>query len=106
MFSTVFTSLTLLLLVISFVFFLTLFLFSQKTFVLINLMQFSQRKFAVTSVINIYTTISELWVHLEYDHLYIPLTFKQGKLQPQTSIFPGSKNPLPIKPAVAWVKIS
>ena len=35
-------------------------------------MQFLQRKFAVTSAIKIYTKMWELWVHPDYDHLYIP----------------------------------
>ena len=29
----------------------------------------------------------ELWMHLVYDHLYIPLTSKYGKFQSQTIIF-------------------
>ena len=37
-------------------------------------MQFFQRKFAVTSVMKIYTKMSELGVHPYYDHLYNPLT--------------------------------
>ena len=44
--------------------------------VLINLNAIFQRKFTVTSVIKIYTKMWELWVHSDYDHLYIPLTFK------------------------------
>ena len=32
----------------------------------------------------------ELWVHQDYDHFYIPLTFK-CKFQSQTNIFPGSR---------------
>ena len=49
----------------------------------------------------------ELWVHLDYDHLYIPLTSKWGKFQPQTNISPGNNNPFSIKPStVVWVKIS
>ena len=47
----------------------------------------------------------ELFVHQDYDHLYIPLTSKYGKFQPQT-IFLGSNNPFSIKPTVVWVKVS
>ena len=53
-------------------------------------MQFFQRKFAVTSVIEIYWKMWELCMHPDYDHLYIPLTFKQNKFQPQTNIFSGN----------------
>ena len=49
--------------------------FSQKIG-LINLIKFFQRKFAVTSVIKIYTEMWESSVHLDYDHLYIPLASK------------------------------
>ena len=38
--------------------------------------------------------------------LYIPLTSKKCKFQPQTSIFPENNNPFSIKPTVVWVKIS
>ena len=49
----------------------------------------------------------ELWLHPDYSHLYIPSTFKQGKFQPQTNIFPGIDSPSSIKPsAAAWVKTS
>ena len=37
--------------------------------------------------------------------LYIPLTSKKCKFQPQTSIFPENNNPFSIKPTVVWVKI-
>ena len=48
----------------------------------------------------------ELWVHQDYDHFYIPLTFKWGKFQSQTNIFPGNNNPFSIKPiTVVWIKI-
>ena len=49
--------------------------FSQKM-VLINLIQSFQRTFDVTSATKIYTKMWELWVHQDYDHLYIPLTSK------------------------------
>ena len=39
-------------------------------------MQFFQRKFTGTSVVKIYIKMWKLWVHLDYDHLYIPLTSK------------------------------
>ena len=39
-----------------------------------------------------------------YDHLYVPLISKQDKLQPQTNIFLGNKNPFLIKITVARVK--
>ena len=58
-------------------------------------MQFFRWKFAVTSV---YTKICELWVHRDYDRLYIPLT--SGKLQPKTNIFPVNKNTFLIKVTV------
>ena len=45
-------------------------------------------------------------MHPDYDHSYILLTFKKGKLQPQTNIFPGNNSPFSIKPTVVWVKIS
>ena len=48
----------------------------------------------------------ELCMHPDYDYLYIPLTSRYGKLQPQTNIFPGNNNPFSIKPTVGWVKIS
>ena len=67
-------------------------------------MQFFQRKFGVTSVIKIYSTMRELSMHADYDHLYIPLTSKKGKFQPQT--FSGNKNPFSIKPTVIQFKIS
>ena len=38
--------------------------------------------------------------------LYIPLTSKKCKFQPQTSIFPWNNNPFSIKRTVVWVKIS
>ena len=37
--------------------------------------------------------------------LYIRLTSKKCKFQPQTSIFPANNNPFSIKPTVVWVKI-
>ena len=33
-------------------------------------------KFAVTSVIKTNSKMCELWIHLGYDHFYIPLTSK------------------------------
>ena len=50
----------------------------------------------------------ELWVHPDYDHLYIPLTSKYGKFQPQTNVSPGNSNPFSIKTGtVVWfLKIS
>ena len=39
-------------------------------------MQFFQRKFALASVMKIYTKMWELLVHLDYDHFYIPLISK------------------------------
>ena len=38
--------------------------------------RFFQRKFAVTSVMKIYTKMCELCVHPDYDHFYIQLTLK------------------------------
>ena len=38
--------------------------------------------------------------------LYIPLTSKKCKFQPQTSIFPENNNPFSIKPTVVSVKVS
>ena len=37
----------------------------------------------------------ELYMHPDYDHLYIPLTSEKGKFQPQTNIYPGNNNPFP-----------
>ena len=37
--------------------------------------------------------------------MYILLTSKKCKFQPQTSIFPANNNPFSIKPTVVWVKI-
>ena len=48
----------------------------------------------------------ELWMHPAYDNLYIALTSKKGKYQPQTNIFNGILNPFPIEPTVVLVKIS
>ena len=45
-----------------------------------------------------------LCMHRDYDHLYIPLTSKLGKFQPQTNIFLGNNNPFSIKLTVAWVR--
>ena len=36
--------------------------------------------------------------------LYIPLTSKKCKFQPQTSIFPENNNPFSIKPTGVWLK--
>ena len=44
-------------------------------------------KFAVTIFIKVYSKMWGLWMHLDYDHFYIPLTSKQGKFQPKTIIF-------------------
>ena len=52
----------------------------------------------------IYTKMWEFWVHLDYNHFYIPLTSKYGKFQPQT-IFLGNNNPFSIKPTVVRDKI-
>ena len=43
--------------------------------------------------------MQELCMYPDYDHLYIPLTSKKGKFQPQT-FFPGNNNPFSIKPTV------
>ena len=56
-----------------------------------------QRKFAVTSVLKIYSKMWELCMHPDYDH-FIPLTSKKGKFQPQTNIFSENNNPFSIKP--------
>ena len=48
-------------------------------------------KFAVTIFIKVYSKMWGLWMHLDYDHFYIPLTSKQGKFQPQAIIFPVKK---------------
>ena len=48
----------------------------------------------------------ELCMYLDYDHLYITLTSKKDKFQPQTNIFRGNNNPFCIEPTVVWVKIS
>ena len=69
-------------------------------------MQIFQRKFPVISVVKINTKMWELWVNPGYCHLYIPLTSKKGKFQPQTNIFRGNSNPFSIKPPIMWVKIS
>ena len=53
----------------------------------------------------IYTKIWKLWVHPDYDHLYIPLTSNYSQFQLQT-IFLGNNNPFSIKPTVVQVKIS
>ena len=46
-------------------------------------------------------------MHPDYDHFYIPLTFKYNIFQPQTNIFPGNNNPFSLKPStVVWVTIS
>ena len=37
-------------------------------------------------------------MHLDYDHLYIPLTSKYSKFLAQTNIFPGNINTFSIKP--------
>ena len=38
--------------------------------------------------------------------MYIPLTSKKYKFQPQTNSFPENNSPFSIKPTVLWVKIS
>ena len=38
----------------------------------------------------------KLCIYPEYNHLYIPLTSKKGKFQPQTNIFPVNSNPFSI----------
>ena len=48
----------------------------------------------------------DLCMHPDYDHLYIPLTYKKGKFQPQTNIFFGNNNSFSIKLTVVWVRIS
>ena len=50
-------------------------------------MQFFHLKFAVTSVIKIYSKVWELWMHLDYDHLYIPLTSKKTILLVKKAYF-------------------
>ena len=56
-----------------------------------------QRKFAVTSVLKIYSKMGELCMHPDYDHFF-PLTFKLDKFQPQTNIFSENNKPFYIKP--------
>ena len=56
-----------------------------------------QRKFAVTSVLKIYSKMWELRMHPDYNH-FIPLTSKKGKFQPQTKAISGNNNPFSIKP--------
>ena len=56
-----------------------------------------QRKFAVTSVIKIYSKMWGLCMHPDHDH-FIPLTSKYGKFQLQNNIIPGNYNPFSIKP--------
>ena len=51
-------------------------------------MQFFQIEFAATSVMKIYTKMWELYVHQDFDHLYIPLISKKGNIYPQTKVFP------------------
>ena len=53
-----------------------------------------------------YSKMWELCMHLDCDHFYISLTFKKGKFQRQTNIFPGNNNPFSIKSTVVWVKLS
>ena len=43
----------------------------------------------LTSVMKICTKMWELRAHQDHYHLYIPLTSKKGKFQPQTNIFLG-----------------
>ena len=50
-------------------------------------MQFFQRKFGVISVIKNYSKLWQLWIYLDYDHLYIPLTSKKGKFQHKPTFF-------------------
>ena len=60
-------------------------IFLAKKLVLFNLNAiFPWRKCSVTSAIKIYSKMRELCMHPDYDHLYIPLTSKKGKFQPQT----------------------
>ena len=47
----------------------------------------------------------KLYKHLNYDHLYIPLTSRKGKFQPQTNIFSRNNKPFSIKPTFVWVNI-
>ena len=47
-------------------------------------MQLFQRKIGVTSVIKLYSKMRELCMRPDYDRLYVPLTSKKVKLQPQT----------------------
>ena len=61
-------------------------------------MQLFERKFALNSVIKIYSKMWELCMHPDYDYLYIPLTSEKDKFQPQTNIFLGNNNPISIKP--------
>ena len=72
-------------------------------------MQFFQKKFAITTVIGNQTKIRKLWVHLDYDHMFISLTSKYGKFLPQSNIFLVNNNLLSIKfeiclPFSKWVK--
>ena len=61
--------------------------FGFVSFVFILGIYFCHRKFNVTSVIKIYTKMQKLWVHLDSDHLYIPLTSKQDKFSHKATFF-------------------
>ena len=69
-------------------------------------MQFFKRKFGVISVIKNCFKMWELCMHLDYDHLHIPLTSKNGNFQSETNIFRGNNNPFCIEPTAVLVKIS
>ena len=48
----------------------------------------------------------ELCMHLDYDHLYIPLLPKKANSSYKPTFFCGNNNPFSIEPTVVWVKIS
>ena len=52
------------------------YIFLAKYWYYSTYMQFLKIEFAVNSVIKISAKMWELWVHPDYDHLYIPLTSK------------------------------
>ena len=69
-------------------------------------MQFFQRTFAVTSVIKIYSKVSELCMHPDYDHLHIYLTSTLRQTAASNQHLSRKKKPFSIKPTVVQVKIS
>ena len=68
-------------------------------------MQYFQRKFAVTSVIKIYSKICELCKLLTWPFLY-SINLKKCQIQATWQHFHGSNNPFSIKSTVVWIKIS